>query len=191
MARAGPVGGWGLPASAATGNPWGWGCFRIYRPSSMPSVGLGRCDRRHKLLFEYPIIFWTPRGIPKSRGRTGARPVASSPPSFATRLSTGNLQPSCRKPSSIWRMTSATSSASSSAAMSRQKKAVALRHTYYSSGCSSCFMYSKAPRPLLRAKIGLRHKASITARGASDRNLYQGVVPTMALHVAHDMSCRS
>ena len=36
-----------------------WGCFRIYRPSSMPSYGLGRCDRRHKLLFEYPIIFWT------------------------------------------------------------------------------------------------------------------------------------
>jgi hypothetical protein len=28
----------------------------------MPSFGLGRCDRRHKLLFEYPIIFWTPRG---------------------------------------------------------------------------------------------------------------------------------
>jgi hypothetical protein len=24
--------------------------------------GLGRCDCRHKLLFEYPIIFWTPRG---------------------------------------------------------------------------------------------------------------------------------
>jgi len=23
-------------------------------------LGLGRCDRRHKLLFEYPIIFWTP-----------------------------------------------------------------------------------------------------------------------------------
>jgi hypothetical protein len=40
----------------------GWGCFRIYRPSSVPSFGLGRCDRRHKLLFGYPIIFWTPRG---------------------------------------------------------------------------------------------------------------------------------
>jgi hypothetical protein len=37
----------------------GVGCFRIYRPSSMPSFGLGRCDRRHKLLFKYPIIFWT------------------------------------------------------------------------------------------------------------------------------------
>jgi hypothetical protein len=22
--------------------------------------GLGSCDRRHKLLFEYPIIFWMP-----------------------------------------------------------------------------------------------------------------------------------
>src|SRR5262249_13910884 len=37
----------------------------------------------------------------------------------------------------------------------------------------------------------LHHKASIAARGASDRNLYQGVLPTMALHVAHDMSHRS
>jgi hypothetical protein len=36
--------------------------YLIYRPSSMPSFGLGRCDRRHKLLFQYPIIFWTPRG---------------------------------------------------------------------------------------------------------------------------------
>ena len=39
-----------------------WGCggrFRICRPSSMPSFGLGRCDRHHKLLFEYPSIFWT------------------------------------------------------------------------------------------------------------------------------------
>jgi hypothetical protein len=36
-----------------------WGRFCIYRPSSMPSFGLGRCDRHHKLLFEYPSIFWT------------------------------------------------------------------------------------------------------------------------------------
>jgi len=38
---------------------------------------------------------------------------------------------------------------------------------------------------------GLHHKASITARGASDHNLYQGVLQTMALPVAHHMSYRS
>ena len=36
-----------------------WGRFCIYRPSSMPSFGLGRCDRHYRLLFEYPSIFWT------------------------------------------------------------------------------------------------------------------------------------
>jgi len=34
-------------------------CSRIYRPSSLPSFGFGSCDRRHKLGFENPIIFWT------------------------------------------------------------------------------------------------------------------------------------
>jgi hypothetical protein len=61
-----PVSSWRLgPArfgSYRKTHGWGRGCFRIYRPSSMPSFGLGRCDRRHKLLFEYPIIFWAPRG---------------------------------------------------------------------------------------------------------------------------------
>jgi hypothetical protein len=51
-------------------------------------------------------------------------------------------------------------------------------------------MYSTAPRPHERGQIGLRHKASIILRGASGRNLYQGVLQTMALHVAHDMSYR-
>jgi hypothetical protein len=37
-----------------------WGCFRIYRPSSMPRSGLGSCDRRHGLLFEYPSFFRRP-----------------------------------------------------------------------------------------------------------------------------------
>jgi hypothetical protein len=52
-----------LPASAATGN--GWGCFCIYRPSSVRASGIGRCHGRHKFPVEYPIIFWTrPRPMP-------------------------------------------------------------------------------------------------------------------------------
>src|SRR5215469_6842722 len=46
------------------------------------------------------------------------------------------------------------------------------------------------PAPHASGQIRLRHKASIAARGASDRNLYQGVLQTTALHVAHDMSYR-
>src|SRR5262245_21817471 len=41
----------------------------------------------------------------------------------------------------------------------------------------------KRPAPHVSGQI-LHHKASIAARGASDRNLYQGVLPTMA-------ACRS
>jgi hypothetical protein len=59
--------------------------------AACPSFGLGRCDRRHKLLFEYPIIFWTPRGsltamaaAHPARGgiphNTGAGMVRSWPP---------------------------------------------------------------------------------------------------------------
>jgi hypothetical protein len=77
----------------------GVGCFRIYRPSSMPSFGLGRCDRRHKLLFQYPIIFWTPRGSLNRVARTVARPVRVKPAAnlslghFAnTRLAPGRLR---------------------------------------------------------------------------------------------------
>jgi hypothetical protein len=60
-ARAGPYHGGGAPARFGSyRKPMGvWGRFRIYRASSMPSFGLGRCDRHHKLLFEYPSIFWT------------------------------------------------------------------------------------------------------------------------------------
>src|SRR5262249_46476699 len=29
-------------------------------PAAFHASGLGRCDGRHRLLFEYPIIFWTP-----------------------------------------------------------------------------------------------------------------------------------
>jgi hypothetical protein len=35
---------------------------KVSLSAGMPHHGFGRCDRRHKLLFEYPIIFWTPRG---------------------------------------------------------------------------------------------------------------------------------
>jgi hypothetical protein len=45
--------------------------------ASVDLTAFERCDRRHKLLFEYPIIFWTPRGSLNHSG-TGARPVASS-----------------------------------------------------------------------------------------------------------------
>ena len=47
-----------LPASAATN---GWGCFRIYRPTSVRAPRIARCDGRHKFPFECPIIFWTSR----------------------------------------------------------------------------------------------------------------------------------
>src|SRR5215467_8869550 len=47
------------------------------------------------------------------------------------------------------------------------------------------------PAPYVSTQIDLRHKASIAARGASGRNLHQGVLQTMALHAAHDMSYRS
>src|SRR5262249_53916621 len=60
---------------------------------------------------------------------------------------------------------------------------------YYSSGCSSCFIiYSTAPPRPPRKRP---NKWPITARGASDHNPYQGVLQTMALHAAHDMSYRS
>jgi hypothetical protein len=31
--------------------------------ASVDLTAFERCDRRHKLLFEYPIIFWTPRNL--------------------------------------------------------------------------------------------------------------------------------
>jgi hypothetical protein len=56
-----------------------------------------RCDRRHKLLFESPIIFWTPRGSlnhKRAHGHTGCIYFRASvsyfthlppiPPSLAT-----------------------------------------------------------------------------------------------------------
>jgi hypothetical protein len=35
-------------------------CFHSYRASSVPRSGLGSCDRRHGLLFEYPSFFRRP-----------------------------------------------------------------------------------------------------------------------------------
>src|SRR5262249_42606950 len=54
---------------------------------------------------------------------------------------------------------------------------------------ASCI--EQGPAPYVSGQIGLRHKASTTARGANGRNLYQGVLQTMAFHVAHHMSYRS
>src|SRR5262249_59318840 len=54
----------------------------------MPRFGFGSCDRRHRLPFEYPIIFWTssevcevPHTLPMAVGiRTaGARRGAMAP----------------------------------------------------------------------------------------------------------------
>src|SRR5262249_42130423 len=42
----------------------GRGCFRIYRASSVLASRPGSYDRRHKLGFEEPIIFWTQREAP-------------------------------------------------------------------------------------------------------------------------------
>ena len=36
-------------------------CSRICRPSNLPHFGSSSCDNRHKLGFQNPIIFWTPR----------------------------------------------------------------------------------------------------------------------------------
>ena len=53
MARAGPVssGGGGL-------GPARFGSYS-YRAGTMRRFHPGRCDRRHKSNFRYPIIFWT------------------------------------------------------------------------------------------------------------------------------------
>jgi len=52
-------------------NQWGvWGCFRIYRRVAYDASGLGSCDSRHRLLFEWPIIFWTPRDVQSPRPPT-------------------------------------------------------------------------------------------------------------------------
>src|SRR5215510_13692108 len=59
MARAGPYVSWRWSLGPARFGSYFGGCFSIYRTSSMPAVGLGCCDCCHRLLFEYPIIFWT------------------------------------------------------------------------------------------------------------------------------------
>src|SRR5215831_6527215 len=66
-----------------------------------------------------------------------------------------------------------------------------LRHTTTRRGALGASCIQQRPAPCESGQIGLRHKASITARGTSGRNLYQGVLQTLALHVAHDMSYRS
>src|SRR5262245_28909217 len=61
MARAGPYVSWRWRLGPARFGSYFGGCFSsIYRTSSMPAFGLGCCDRCHRLLLEYPIIFWTP-----------------------------------------------------------------------------------------------------------------------------------
>src|SRR5262249_17795749 len=60
MARAGPYVSWRWRLGPARFGSYFGGCFSsIYRTGSMPAFGLGCCDRCHRLLFEYPIIFWT------------------------------------------------------------------------------------------------------------------------------------
>jgi len=59
MARAGPYVSWRWRLGPARFGSYFGGCFSIYRTSSMPASSVGRCDRCHKLGFEYLIIFWT------------------------------------------------------------------------------------------------------------------------------------
>src|SRR5262249_51800755 len=66
-----------------------------------------------------------------------------------------------------------------------------LRDTTTRRGALGASCIQQRPPPFVSGEIGLRHKASITPRGASGRNLYQGVLQTMALHIAHHMSYRS
>src|SRR5262245_32570782 len=66
-----------------------------------------------------------------------------------------------------------------------------LQHSTTRRGALGASCIQQRPAPYVSGQIGLRHKASTTARGASGRNLHQGVLPTMVLHVAHDMSYRS
>ena len=50
----------------------GVGCFRIYPRVAYDASGLGSCDSRHRLLFEWPIIFWTPCDVQSPRPPTTA-----------------------------------------------------------------------------------------------------------------------
>src|SRR5262249_46628963 len=69
-----------------------------------------------------------------------------------------------------------------------------LRHTITRWGAlaASCiaaaYIQQRRPVPHVSGQInGLRHKASITARGASDHKPSQVVLQTMACHPAHHM----
>src|SRR5262249_41768827 len=59
LARAGPYVSWRWMLGPARFGSYFGGCFSIYRTSSMPAFGLGCCDCCHRLLFNYPIFFWT------------------------------------------------------------------------------------------------------------------------------------
>src|SRR5262249_4480974 len=52
IARAGPYVSWGWRLGPARFGSYFGGCFSIYRTISMPAVGLGCCDRCHRLHFE-------------------------------------------------------------------------------------------------------------------------------------------
>src|SRR5262245_56138573 len=72
-----PVSSWrwrqGLPASAATENPFGCGGASVSTARvACDASGLGRCDGCHRLLFKWPIIFWTPRDVQSPRPPTTA-----------------------------------------------------------------------------------------------------------------------
>jgi|SRR6516165_6689562 hypothetical protein len=72
MARAGPYQSWRWRLGPAR-----FGSYRKrHRFASVSTAraayhasGLGRCDGRHRLLFEYSIIFWTPRAPMHFTGR--------------------------------------------------------------------------------------------------------------------------
>src|SRR4029450_1961138 len=77
----GRAGGGGVVARPRSAHWVGGGRESARRAGLAASVDLtafGRCDGRHKLLFEYPIIFWTPRGSLNHSG-TGDTPRRVKP----------------------------------------------------------------------------------------------------------------
>jgi hypothetical protein len=74
----------------------------ICRPSNMPRFGLGCCDRCHRLLFEYPIIFWTlPAGTAHSM-RASAQVTA--PGAVTSRVVAMSTRPNRQNRSTCSRM---------------------------------------------------------------------------------------
>jgi hypothetical protein len=84
--------------------------------ASVDLTAFGRCDGRHKLLFEYPIIFWTPRGSLNHVERsatllTRAWPMQRHVPGYAEFVAAQGARkpvdeiPTRRTPSTVYSLT--------------------------------------------------------------------------------------